>query len=109
MDANALGPRWVLMSRIAGDSMVALSMNEITDNTSAATMNTVWLRDRRPAASLSVVVAAGCSVMTLPLRTVGSCYGCSRVPPGGRVATARHPWQREVYCEVIDLHAEQRR
>jgi hypothetical protein len=29
------------MSRIAGDNIVALSMNEITDKISAATMNTV--------------------------------------------------------------------
>jgi hypothetical protein len=31
----------VLMSRIPGDSMVALSMKETTDNTNAVTMNTV--------------------------------------------------------------------
>ena len=29
------------MLRIPGDSMVALSMNETTDNTNAVTMNTV--------------------------------------------------------------------
>src|ERR1700751_5842674 len=39
-DANALDPRWELMSPIAGASMVALSMNDITDKTSAATMST---------------------------------------------------------------------
>jgi hypothetical protein len=33
------------MSRMAGESMVALSMNELTDATNAITVNTVWLRD----------------------------------------------------------------
>src|ERR1700722_1401972 len=44
------------MSRIAGDSIVALSMNEATDNTSAATMNTVCPRVRAPARVLSIVM-----------------------------------------------------
>jgi hypothetical protein len=67
MDANALGPRWELRSPIAGASMVALSMNATTDKTSAETMNTVWLCERVPAGSLSVVVLVRCSVMTLLL------------------------------------------
>jgi hypothetical protein len=44
------------MSRIAGDSIVALSMNETTDNTSAATMNTVWPRVRVLVRALSTVM-----------------------------------------------------
>ena len=63
------------MSRIAGENMVALSMNETTDTANAVTMNTVWPRDRMSAASLSVVVAADCSVMTLLLLASDSCCG----------------------------------
>jgi hypothetical protein len=46
------------MSRIAGENMVALSMNEATDTANAVTMNTVWLRDDARASSLLVVCAA---------------------------------------------------
>jgi len=53
------------MSRIAGPNIVALSWNEITDVTSAATMNAVWLRDNESASSPSVVRATGGRFMTL--------------------------------------------
>jgi hypothetical protein len=46
------------MSRIAGENMVALSMNAATETASAVTMNTVWLRDNARASSLWVVFAA---------------------------------------------------
>ncbi|CNH53599.1 Uncharacterised protein [Mycobacterium tuberculosis] len=39
------------MSRIAGENMVALSMNEATDTASAVTMNAVWLRGNAVPAS----------------------------------------------------------
>jgi hypothetical protein len=42
-----------------------LSWNEITDVTSAATMNAVWLRDNESASSPSVVRATGGPSMTL--------------------------------------------
>jgi hypothetical protein len=45
------------MSRIAGESMVALSMNAATDTANAVTMNTVWPRENARAPSLWVVVA----------------------------------------------------
>ena len=51
------------MSRIAGENIVALSMNEATDTASAVTMNTIWPRDDDSASSLwFVLAAAGCVI-----------------------------------------------
>lgn len=55
------------MSRIAGESMVALSMNAATDTANAVTMNTIWLRDNAWVPSLWGVVAVAGSVMRSPL------------------------------------------
>src|ERR1700742_1871019 len=69
------------MSPIAGDIIVPLSMNATTDSTKAETMNTVWLRERTSAASLSGAVDVDCSVMTLlSLAQQGSSEGVPRAP-----------------------------
>ncbi len=56
MAANAPGPRVWLMSRTAGEIMVAFSENDMSANTRAATRKTIW---RRVSESVSVDEATG--------------------------------------------------
>src|ERR1700722_10408392 len=81
------------MSRIAGDSIVALSMNEATDNTSAATMNTVCPRVRAPVRVLSIVMVGDHSDPALQpdqFRQTGETPYCE--PYLSRSSRSALPW-----------------